>query len=248
MTDPIRKYRNRVLAAYPTEFAIWTDVAGTLEHAVQVPRNHPTLVHLVLDMFMIQGLKSHGTVALLAQHGLMEDAATIARRLLELSVQAVYIGAESDERVRVRRAGMYLAFLWRQLTPVFKRRLPPGVRKDWTAWARRYGRYIRRRARRWGPDFREMFTQVGSEELYLTDYAFLSSMAHGAADSQVFQYSVERIRIHRHDFVPVVLIYSSRYYLAIAEQWNRAYSLLPDGEFARLTSGVVKWRRKKGAA
>ncbi len=248
MTDTIQQYRKRVLAAYPTEFAIYSDVAQTLEDAIQRPRNHPTLPHLVLDMFMIQGLKSCATVALLAQHGLMEDAATIARRLLELSVQAVYIGAESVESQRIRRAGKYLAYLWRQLTPTLKKRLPPGVRKDWTTWARRYGRFVPRTAKRWGPDFRSMFKEVGREDLYLTDYAFLSSMAHGAADSQVFQYSVRRIRIHRHDFAPVVLVYSSRYYMVIAEQWNRLFALIANDTFGRLTKRVATWRHKKGAA
>jgi len=248
MTESIKEYRRQVLATYPVEFTIYNDIAGPLEDAIRLPRRHRTLVHLVLDMFMIQGLKSHATVSLLAQHGLMEDAATIARRLLELSVQAVYIGAESVERERLRRAGKYLAYLWRQLTPTLKKRLPPGIRKNWTDWARRYGRFVPLRAKRWGPDFRTMFREVGSEDLYLTDYAFLSSMAHGAADSQVFQYSVRRVRIHRHDFVPILLVYSSRYYMVIAEQWNRVFGMLSDDTFTRLTKRVTEWRRGKGAA
>jgi hypothetical protein len=51
-------------------------------------------------MVLLQGLKSYGAVLLLAQHALMEDCATIARRLMELSVTAVYIGAEADTKVR----------------------------------------------------------------------------------------------------------------------------------------------------
>jgi hypothetical protein len=48
---------------------------------------------------------AHAALALLAQHGLLEDAATLVRRLMEISIQATYIGAEEDQKLRNRRAG-----------------------------------------------------------------------------------------------------------------------------------------------
>ena len=97
---------------------------------------------MVIDTLMLQAFKSYGAVALLAQHGLMEDSATIARRLLELSVQAVYIGAESEDRLRERKAGRYLSFMWRQLPRKIKHRLPAPIRAQWTAIARKYARFV----------------------------------------------------------------------------------------------------------
>src|SRR5205823_1635781 len=134
-------------------------------------------------------------------------------RLLEISIQAVYIGAESEELLRTRRAGRYLAFMWRSLTPRIKHRLHPAARASWSSWARKFGRFIPRKAKRWGPDFRTMFKEIGSEDLYIDDYSFLSAIAHGIGDSQVFQHSVRRVRVHSHEFAPVLLVYGSRYYL-----------------------------------
>jgi hypothetical protein len=236
------------MAAHRGAFDLHTAVAVALEGAVIRPRAHPTIIHIVLDMLMLQGLKSHATVSLLSQHGLMEDTATIARRLLELSVQAVYIGAESEQPEQLRRAGRYLAFLWRQLPGRMKHRLPSSLRAEWTGWARKYGRLVPARAKQWGPTFREIFREVGAEDLYLQDYSFLSAIAHGSSDAQVFQHSVRRVRLHSHDFAPIVLVYASRYYLALAEQWNRMFGLIDTSVFDPLLARATKWLLRKGAA
>ncbi len=102
-------------------------------------------------MLMVQCLKAHNTVSLLAQHGLMEDSSTIARRLLELSVQAVYIGMEDDDKEKNRRSGAYLAFLWRQLPQRIKLKLPLSVRQHWVGIARGNGRFVKPNAKRWVP-------------------------------------------------------------------------------------------------
>jgi ABC-type lipoprotein release transport system permease subunit len=41
----------------------------------------------------------------------------VTRRLLEIGVQAVYIGADSEPKVCEERGGRYLAFLWREMNP-----------------------------------------------------------------------------------------------------------------------------------
>ena len=107
----LRAYRAAVWKRHQAWFEHHHRVAQALEIAVQTPRPYPTHVHLVLDMLMLQGLKSHAAVSLLAQHGLMEDTASVARRLMELAVQAAYIGLESDEPERRRRAGCHAAFM-----------------------------------------------------------------------------------------------------------------------------------------
>jgi len=173
-------------------------------------------------MFMIQAGKSHAAISIIAQHGMMEDTATIARRLMELGVQSVYIGAESEEPERRKRAGRYLTFMWRQLKPRIKHRLPLGARREWSSIARRYGRYVRATAKTWGPNWREMFEATGNEALYVKDYSFLSAVAHGRPDNQFFTFSSSTIRVYSHEFAHVLLNYSSRYYLVVAEQWTSA--------------------------
>ena len=232
---------SKVVEEHGTEFKLHTDVAGALEDAVVTSRSHPTLVHLVLDMFMVQSAKCHAMVSLVAQHGCMEDAATLARRLLELSVQAIYIGSESEEQERRGRAGQYLAYLWRQLPQRIKHRFPPHVRRRWTGIGRGYGRRIPQKAKRWGPSFFTMFEAIGSEALYRSDYALLSSIAHGSADDQVMQFSGRQLAIQGHDVAPILLVYSSRYYLATAEVWRQCFGILSDETFGGLSKRVLEW-------
>ena len=132
--------------------------------------------------------------------------------------------------------------MWRGLPRDVKRRLPPKVRSYWIGIAKGYGRYVKPKARRWGPDFRTMSRAIGVEDLYVKDYSFLSSIAHGASDHQVFQYSTNTVRIHSDDFVPILLVYSSKYYLAAAEAWNRVHGSLDQNEFARMIKRVTSWR------
>lgn len=231
----LTKYRTGVWERHKNWFEFHHEVAAALEAAVKQPRTYPTHVHLVLEMLMLQGLKSHAAVSLLAQHGLMEDAASATRRLMELAIQAGYIGLESDEKERRRRAGRLAAFMWRRVPDRFKRRLPDEVRKMWVGLGRGYGRYVPANARRWGPTFFDMFVELGQEELYRQDYSFLSGLAHGTSDHQVFQFATMPFRIHRDDHASVLLRYSSRYYLALAYAWNKAFDVLAETDFDEFT-------------
>ena len=234
MPDSIAAYRRKVLGAHRPAFKLFTYVAGVLENAIVVSRQHPALADMVLDMLMLQAFKAYGAVALLAQHGLMEDSATVARRLLELSVQVVYVGAESEEHLRERKAGRYVSFMWRQLPRKIKHRLPPGIRSQWTAIARKYARFVTRKARSWGPNWREMFREIGAEPTYIADYRFLSAIAHGSPDNQVFVFSQARIRLHSHQFVSILLAYATKYCVITAEQWNNRFGIIAPKEFATL--------------
>ena len=223
--DPrVHAYRAQVLQRHSTAFGLHADVAAAVEVEITRPRPHPSHVHLVLDMLLVQSLKAHLAVSPLCQHGLMEDAATITRRLLELSVQAVYIGQEGDERLRRRRAGQYAAYLWRQLTPRLKQSLPPEVRAVWIGLGRGYGRYITRK-HGWGPSFRDMFDAIGHLDLYEKDYSLLSSIAHGTPDTQVFQFSRRKVRVHDDRFASILLVYASRYLLVVTDPWRTVFDL-----------------------
>src|SRR5260370_13474601 len=91
LPDSIAAFRKRVLAAHASAFELHTAVIGVFEDALLKERQGTGRYSIAIDMLMYQAFKSDGTVSLLAQHGLLEDAATIARRLMELAVQALYL-------------------------------------------------------------------------------------------------------------------------------------------------------------
>jgi len=84
-----------------------------------------------------------------------------------------------------------------------------------------------------------MFCEIGGEKVYLKDYSFLSAIAHGRPDNQFFTFSSSTIRVHSHEFAPVLLGYSSRYYLVVAEQWNRQFGALAEDVFNRLVRDAM---------
>ncbi len=237
--DRLEAYRAEVWRRHVEAFGLHTDLAGLVEADLLVPRLHDSHVHLVLDMLTIQGLKAHAAVSLLCQHGLMEEAATACRRLLELCVQARYIGLDDEDKVRRRRAGQYAAYLWRQLPRRVKLKLPAELRAPWTSLGRGYGRFVRKN--RWGPSFHDMFREIGRLDLYRSDYSLLSSIAHGTADQQVFQFSGETIRIHDDGFTSVLLVYASRYYLALVDAWFYVYERPVSDDLSLVGDRLEAW-------
>jgi hypothetical protein len=199
----------------------------------------------VLDMLIIQGYKAHLSVCLLSEHGMIEDAATIARRLLELSVQAVYSAADDNPKVCQRRAGSYLAFLWRKFPRRFRQNFPAQAKARWSGYARKYGRFVKKKAKAWGPHWKLMFIAIGAEKLYNTDYALLSSIAHGSPDEHVLTFSATTVRVHAHHHVSALLVFASKYYLTIAEQWNNRFNLVEPANLNRMIQTVVKWRPRE---
>lgn len=238
----ITSYRARVIQRHREAFNIHTTTAVAIERALLIPRRHRTAVHYAIDMFMLQSCKTHSAVSLLAQHGLMEDTATGARRLLELSVQAVYVGAPYPRSERQRRAGRYLAHMWREVPSRTKRGLPASVREYWSGIARQYGRFVRRGAHSWGPGWKAMFSEIGQLPLYELDYSLLSGIAHGRSTEQIINFSRTAIRLQSDQFVSVLLVYSTKYYLVVAEQWNKLYRRISRDSFDALVSAATIWR------
>jgi len=243
--DDIRAYTERVKAKHRQAFDIWREVATVYQNAQAVPRSRHSDLHIVLDMLMLQASNTHAALALLAQHGLMEDAATLARRLLEISIQATYIAADDDQPTRDRRAGSYLAFLWRRLPRRVKSLLPPNVRAEWSTTARRFGRFVGRKAKRWGPDWRTMFKECQAEDLYHSDYAFLSGVAHGSPEEQILRFSSNRIRAHDDRHVSHLLIYGSKYMAVVGEHWNALFGIVAPQTIDDLRALLVNWKPTK---
>ena len=57
--------------------------------------------------------------------------------------------------------------------------------------------------------------------------------------------SAARIAIQRHEFTPILLVYSSKYYLAVAEQWRLCFGLLKDEVFDDLSNQLLAWQYRK---
>ena len=235
-------YRLKVLAAHRPAFDLYGDVTDEIERALRAPRRRPELTDLALDMLVGQAHKSYVAVALLAQHGLEEDAATAARRLLELGVQAVYLGADSDASVRERRAIMYLSYVWRGLPRGVKRQLPPRLRDQWVRIARRCTRHLRANAKSWGPNFKEMFKAIGAERSYDSNYRLLSRIAHGSTENLVLQFARPHVQMFSYKFTSVLIAHASRYLLGAVQPWNARLGVIPESAFQALLSRACQLR------
>jgi hypothetical protein len=228
---PLSNYRARVRAKHKSAYDLYDEIAPRLEDSILTPRVLASAADKSIDMLFVQAHKAYMATALLTQYGLMEDSATLSRRLMELAVQSVYIGGESDEKVREKRGGMYLAHMWRQLGRKRHDSLPPHIRSMWSGFARRYGRYVPKKAKMWGPNWKDMFTAIGAADLYDDDYSFLSGIAHGRSDHQIILYSKTKVNLNDDAFVSVLVIYSTRYYLMAAGQWNERFKVVDTATF-----------------
>jgi len=236
------EYRRRVRTRHRAAFRLWSQASRTYREALAVPRRRDTDLRIAVDMLMMQASNTHDAISIVAEHGLHEDAATLTRRLLELSIQATYIAKDESPKVRARRAGSYLAYLWRKLPRKAKRVLPAIHRDEWSGTARSYGRFVRRGAKRWGPDWRTMFKECHAEDLYDSDYEFLSNAAHGASAEQVIRFSSFPLTAHQDRHVSVLLVYSSRYLAILGEHWNELFNIVPQTVVDQLRANLVAWR------
>jgi len=232
-----------VLAAHATAFELHTAVLGAFEDALVKERQGTGRFSVAIDMLMYQAFKSDGTVSLLAQHGLLEDAATIARRLMELAVQALYLWADGDTTLQEQRASRYLAHMWRQLPARALAQMPQEIQAQWRAIDAEVGASPPATATRWGPKWKDMFAAVGASEMYEEDYSLLSSMAHGSPDDLVVHFSLTRIRMHRHEHAWVLLWYATKYFMIVGGMWNNAFAIMPDVKVQALLDRVHSWQR-----
>jgi len=236
----IQAFRERVLAEHRPAFDLHSEVLGRFEAAVTGPRDLSTPVRLALDMLMYQAFKSSSALSLLVQHALLEDAATLNRRLMELAIAAAYINADGSEGSRASRAARYLVHMWRQLPEEALRHIPPEEVKEWQELDATVGASLPASASRWGPRWRDMFADVGALDLYEQDYRYLSNMAHGSPDDLVVLFSHQTINIHRHKHASILLTYGARYTVLAGGMWNNIFGIIPDGEMSALIEKTTR--------
>jgi hypothetical protein len=238
----VRKFITTVRGAHPAAFALHSRTAVLVEEGLVSEHPHGNELGLTLDMLLVQGYKAHLSVMRLCELALVEDAATITRRLLELSIQAAYITHPTDEKLKLRRAGQYLAFMWRKFPRRFRAGFPGKLKAQWSNIARSYGRFVPQRARSWGPNWRDMFEQTGNLANYTSDYAFLSAIAHGRPDEQIIAFAASKVKITPHHHVSGLLIFASRYYLGLGILWHLHHHQLDERKAGELLEDLSSWK------
>src|SRR5436309_2616747 len=85
------EFAAHVRETFPEEFALFWRTLTVLEDAIDRRRPVASLTEIAIDMLMLQAYKSAVSVHEVALLGHLEDAATLARRLMDLGVQMAYI-------------------------------------------------------------------------------------------------------------------------------------------------------------
>ncbi|MGH2372433.1 MAG: DUF5677 domain-containing protein [Gemmatimonadales bacterium] len=241
------EFRKRIADKYPAQLGVHGEVTTVLESLVSRPRYLADIVHRAVDMLFTQAFKSHVSMHELATLALVEDAATVIRRLLELCVQAIWIARDSSEDVRRRRAGMFLAFLWHKWPTDLKDRIPQAERDAWEAVLATYGNDFGADRKQWGPNFGQIFDALEESDLaagepkgsYRDNYAYLSNVAHGSPPSLVHTYAQPVIQLHDDRLVPQMLVFASMYSLATAMVWNDLFQLCDSSLLVKLRDKVL---------
>lgn len=234
------EFAEAVRKKYRSAFDLHGELAQLLQDTAVKSRYLPDLVARATDMLFVQGFKAHQSVYFLCSQALVEDAATIVRRLLELFVQAIYIARDSEESERTQRAGMYLAFLWHEWPADLRERIPPDERAAWESVYVTYAHDFK--YKRWGPSFAKMFGYAGRADTYEEDYSLLCGFAHGSPTSLVGSYSQARVELHPDRWVPFLLEYATRYALGLTLVWNDIFHLCDDGRLAAAQTSVRTFR------
>jgi len=221
------RFQAEVRRRHRPAFILCEDVVATLKHAISKPRRLSRAVPRAFELLMYQAHKSLLATCALSSRALTEDASTLTRRLLEIAVTAGYIayGTSADERDR--RAGCYLSQLWNETPPELRKTIPLGEQRRWHTLVRRHHQRFAHTNPCRLPKFVKMFVDVEQTQTYEADYSLLSSIAHGRAPSLVQDHASCPIPILNDSQVSTILVFACRYYLAVADLWNRRLCLMP---------------------
>jgi hypothetical protein len=196
------------------------------EEGIRKSRPLSGAVAYALDMLLVQAYKTHLSVFALCELAHIEDAATLARRLLELSAQAAFMLSPAGKGEQ--QAARYLADLWDRLPVERREALPVHLVAHWEAVVAPFKGTLSPQRPRWGPPFKDMFEAAGMASTYEEDYRFLSGIAHGSAEDQILHYSARTVNVRPSEQVPTILVVATRYYLSLVVQWNNHFQVLPE--------------------
>ncbi len=208
-------------------FLLCEDVVATLRPAISRPRRPRRAVPRALEFLMYQAHKTLLSVYVLSSRALTEDAATLTRRLLEIAVTAGYITHATSAADRDRRAGCYLSRLWEQNAVELRQAIPLREQRRWRAFVRSHRKRFPHAGSCRLPRWVKMFGGVGQSQTYEADYSLLSSIAHAIPPSLVRDHTRRPVLMLNDTQVSTMLVFACRYYLAVADLWNRRLRLMP---------------------
>lgn len=243
----IARYRAKVRSEHSRAFGLHQRVTEFLEAALLSSPGKSSVIDFALDLVMHQSYLTHSGVALLVEHGMQIEAATLTRRQLELAIMAVYFGGAQSGKSGRRRAGKYMSWLWRNMDETGKAKLLPAIRTQWEQLVKPYRQMHDEdeASRSWGPRWDTMFRDAGRIDVYDSDYSFLSALAHGAGEGLIWGASQSDRRLAGSNQAGVLLNYASGYYLIAAEQWNERFKVLPQKQIDKLAKAISQARKKR---
>jgi Family of unknown function (DUF5677) len=234
-------------------FDLWLLVHQTLEDTVIQDRSNETPFARALDLLFIQAFKSHGSLYSLCVLGHCEDAATIARRILEIALQVGYLDSESLEREN--RGLQYVAYFWHLAKGIMANpSLTPEERQRWQQLYDQNKKWLKFNKQgkplpNWsGLSFADLANKLKVQPTYEVDYRFLSNAAHSSAAGAMSNIVDDILQITDDTFVTPILVYGTRYMLAVAAVWNDHFKLIDDSKLNELQKRVFNFDFKAAHA
>jgi hypothetical protein len=232
-TLDVRVYAALMRDRFAAAFATHSIISELLQRGVATTRPLPTRRHLALNLLMMQVYTAHVSLAFVAEIGHAADAATLARRILELTARMHYIGAsaagspaaEADDR-----ADTFLAFLWRELDPEMQASIPASAREPWEAADARLAVLGTKKPLTW----KETFAAAGISDLYEDDYKRLSVIAHGSPLVAPYEHASDVVPLRGTMLIQPALRAGNHYAVNAARVWNAVFNLLDREELDAL--------------
>jgi len=231
----LAEFKQSVRDRYPEALALHHETVTLLEPAIGQPRRHADLLDPALDMLFLQAYKAHVSVLLLVLHGHMEDAATIARRLLELAAMMGYFGLAPTAEDKTSRVKRYLADMWLDLPPEAQNLLPGAAKNFWHDIAEGAPRGAL-------PKMQSVFSELGRQDTYDDDYRLLSRIAHGASSDQIIAFAADTVPVRPLWHLDTVLVVASRYFVATALVWNDTSHVIDQQALDALALKLNAWK------
>lgn len=85
-----------------------------------------------------------------------------------------------------------------------------------------------------------MFKAIGGADTYEEDYRYLSAIAHGSTEEAILHYSLPTVPVRSHRHIPILLWYSTRYYLALAHVWENWFQVVDQHRYTREVEPLLK--------
>jgi hypothetical protein len=228
--------KKATLTRHKAAFGLWLLIHQTLEDVVIRDRKPRTSFAKALDLLFIQAFKSHGSLYSLCILGHCEDAATIARRIFEIGLQVGYLDLEEPEWEN--RGRRYLAYFF-HLVPkgiLASPSLTPEERQRWQQLYDQNKRWLKFNKNgnplsNWsGLSVATLARKLNMEQTYDQDYRFLSNMAHASSAGSLLGMREGELQITDDTAATPILVYGTRYMLAVTEVWNAHFKLIEESK------------------